>query len=219
MIRMKELNNDFSKIKELLDESGFLDGETVTYVAGDTPIIYTSGTVNSLTITDQSENMLFRLEQVSTNTAYNQFAAYASSSLSKTNGDGNSRSFQDGISCSNGVILRMYVSPLFPEIVITRANNGKMVFIYDSAGRTRVNDIACIAWGDVSPLRTINLKTHVRPQTLVAPLVTNSSFDEIVYTPKAGWMPYNSDYTSNLRAILINGRRFITDGTYAIEDE
>ena len=219
MITMATFDNNINQVKAFLDASGFLDGETITCVANDTPILYTSGAVNSLTITDENDNMLFRFEQIANNTAYNKFAAYASSELSKVATDTNARSLLDGIACSNGVIIRLNVSPAYPEIILTRANNGKLISVFDSNSRTRVNYICCVAWGDVSPLRTIDLKTHVRPQTLVAPLVTSSAFDDLVYTKKGGWLPYNSDYSSYLRAILINGRRFITDGTYAIEDE
>ena len=219
MIKTAEFNNDLSLMKDFLEASGFLDGETVAYVAGDTPVLYTSGTVNSLTIKDASNNVLFRLEQVVGNLIYSKMAAYASESLSGPTAYQGTRSFADGMSCSNGAIIRMYGGSSYFSMLITRANNGKLAFAYDRSGSTSVEYIYCIAFGDISPLRTINLKTHVRPQRVVAPLMTNSSFDELVYTNKGGWMPYNADYTVNLRAILINGRRFITDGTYAIEDE
>lgn len=219
MIKTAEFNNDLSLIKSFLETSGFLEDETVIYVAGDTPVIYESGTVNSLIIKDGSHNVLFRAEQVVGNLTYSKMAAYASDSLSGVTTYQGQRSFSDGISCSNGAIVRMMTSNTYYSMLITRANNGKLAFSYSRDQNNSVDYIHCIAFGDVSPLRTINLKTHVRPQRIVAPFLTNSSFDELVYTDKGGWMPYNADYTCNLRAILINGRRFITDGTFAIEDE
>lgn len=221
MITMATINDDINTLKSFIEVSGFLDGETITCVEDDDAILYTSGagiTVKSFNIFDENGNMLFRLEQ-SDNTVYNRFTAYASSELSNVNTAGLARPITEAIACSNGIIIRLMQSSNNQSIVLTRANNGKIAFIYDSSNVSMINNICCIAWGDVAPIRTINLKTHVRPQTLVAPMVTNSSFDELVYTNKGGWMPYNADYTTNIRAILINGRRFITDGTYAIEDE
>lgn len=216
-------NNDYDQLREFIESSGFLTAETIAYVAGDNPIIYSSGLSNSLTVRDVSENILFRIEQPTDSLNFERHALYASDSLNVATGQGDSSVVQKAIACSNGVIIQMKRSNTNTNysIVLTRTNSGDLAAIASVSGDSRSNtdNIYCVTWGDVSPLRSINLKTCVKDQTLVAPFVTSSAFDTISYTPKAGWMSYNNDYSYNLRAIIINGHRFITDGTFAIEDE
>ena len=215
-------NNNYDQLVEFIESSGFLTAETIAYVANDDPVIYSSGTVNSVTIRDRSENILFRIEQPTGSLSYERHAIYAYGGLNVTTGQGDPSTVREAIACSNGVIIHMRRSSnLHYSIVLTRTNSGDLAVITCVYGdtRTNTNDIYCVTWSDDSPLRSINLKTCVKDQTLVAPLLTSSAFDTISYTPKAGWMPYNNDYSYNLRAILINGHRFITDGVYAIEDE
>lgn len=222
MISITQIDdNNYDQLREFIASSGFLLTETITYVADDNPIIYSSGTVNSLTIRDASENILFRIEQPTEATSYERHVLYASDSLNATTGQGDSSVVQKAIACSNGVIIQMKRYNANYSIVLTRANDGDLAVIASVSGDSRSNtdDIYCVTWNDISPLRSISLKTCVKDQTLVAPLLTSSAFDTISYTPKAGWMPYNNDYSYNLRAILINGHRFITDGLYAIEDD
>lgn len=214
-------NNNYDQLREFIESSGFLATEAIEYVASDDPIIYSSGLPNSLTIRDVSENILFRIEQPTGSLTYERHALYASDSLNVATGEGGSSAVQKAIACSNGVIINMRRSNQDYSIVLTRTNSGDFAVIASVSGDSRSNtdNIYCVTWGDVSPLRSINIKTCVKDQTLVAPLLTSSAFDTIRYTPKAGWMPYNNDYSYNLRAIIINGHRFITDGLYAIEDE
>jgi hypothetical protein len=214
-------NNNYDQLREFIKSSGFLTAETITYVANDNPIIYSSGLPNSLTIRDMSENILFRIEQPTGSPSYERHALYASDSLNVATGQGDQSTVQEAIACSNGVIIHMKRSNSHYSIVLTRTNTGDLAVIASVFGDSRSNtdDIYCVTWSDESPLRSINLKTCVKDQTLVAPLLTSSAFDTISYTPKAGWMPYNNDYSYNLRAIIINGHRFITDGTFAIEDD
>lgn len=214
-------NNNYDQLGEFIESSGFLTAETIAYVPNDNPIIYSSGLTNSLTIRDASENILFRIEQPTGGLTYERHALYASDSLNVATGEGGSSVVKKAIACSNGIIINMKRDNANYSIILTRTNNGDLAVIASVSGNNRSNtdNIYCVTWGDVSPLRSINLKTCVKDQTLVAPLLTSSAFDTIRYTPKAGWMPYNNDYSYNLRAILINGHRFITDGTYAIEDE
>lgn len=222
MISITQISdNNYDQLREFIASSGFLTAETIAYVANDDPIIYSSGSVNSLTICDRAQNILFRIEQPSSSPSYERHAIYAYGGLNVTTGQGDATGVQEAIACSNGVIIHMKRSNQHYSIVLTRTNSGDLAVIASVYGDTRSNtdDIYCVTWADESPLRSINLKTCVKDQTLVAPLLTSSEFDVISYTPKAGWMPYNNDYSYNLRAILINGHRFITDGVYAIEDE
>lgn len=212
-------NNDYNQLREFIESSGFLTAETIAYVANDNPIIYSSGLPNSLTIRDMSENILFRIEQPTGSPSYEQHAIYAYGGLNVTTQSSDASIVQKAIACSNGVIIQMLRGGSIKySIILTRTNTGELAIIV-SSNKTNTDNIYCVTWSDDSPLRSINLKTCVKDQTLVAPLLTCSEFDTISYTPKAGWMPYNNDYSYNLRAILINGHRFITDGIYAIEDE
>lgn len=222
MISITQIDdNNYDQLREFIAGSGFLLTETIAYVADDDPIIYSSGTVNSLTIRDALENILFRIEQPTGSPSYERHALYASDSLNATTDQGDSSVVQKAIACSNGVIIQMKRYNVNYSIVLTRTNGGDLAVIASVSGdgRSNTDSIYCVTWNDVSPLRSINLKTYVKDQTLVAPFVTSSAFDTIRYTPKAGWMPYNNDYSYNLRAIIINGHRFITDGMFAIEDD
>lgn len=222
MITITQISdNNYDQLREFIASSGFLTTETIEYVEDDDPIIYSSGLPNSLTIRDMSENILFRIEQPTGSPSYERHAIYAYGGLNVTTGQGDATGVQEAIACSNGVIIHMKRSNLHYSIVLTRTNSGDLAVIASVLGDSRSNtdNIYCVTWSDDAPLRSINLKTCVKDQTLVAPLLTSSAFDTISYTPKAGWMPYNNDYSYNLRAILINGHRFITDGLYAIEDE
>lgn len=222
MISITQISdNNYDQLREFIESSGFLTAETITYVANDNPIIYSSGLPNSLTIRDRSENVLFRIEQPTGSPNNERHAIYAYGGLNVTTGQGALTGVQEAIACSNGVIIHMKRENTHFSIVLTRTNSGDLAVIASVSGDSRSNtdNIYCVTWSDVAPLRSINLKTCVKDQILVAPLLTCSEFDTISYTPKAGWMPYNNDYAYNLRAILINGHRFITDGIYAIEDE
>ena len=60
MISIAQIDdNNYDRLREFIERSGFLETETIAYVANDDPVIYSSGAVNSLTIRDVSENILY----------------------------------------------------------------------------------------------------------------------------------------------------------------
>lgn len=202
-------------VKDLIKQSGFLEnGETVA-IAEDV-----------LHIQDSQSNDLFTWESGTTGVR----RAYADSTNYNTVRTTNSYSLYDGIGCKNGVIIVSRYSNGREgglPIRIVRTNQGKMAFIFWAASTTNspqnyeayCNGQCCVAWGDITPLRILDVSVRSRMQTEIVPLFTNAQLDIVSKTVKSGAIMYSPDYSTNLRYILINGHRFITDGYFAIEDE
>ena len=222
----RELNSNLNNVKSLIEDSHFLEaGETVT--------VTTSGNNTILTITDVSQNKLFEWtygSAASSTTAKGEIKAYADSTNYNTIVTGNPYRFFEGIGCANGIIIRRraYSSSGNGDmsIRIVRTNRGNIASIFHVGGTSEpVNPTGyymsqcCVAWGDVTPLRTLDFSVNGRMQTEIVPLFTNAQLDVVSKTVKSGFIMYSPDYSTNLRYILINGHRFITDGYFAIEDE
>lgn len=204
-------------IKDLIEQSGFLEtGETVA-IAEDV-----------LHIQDSQSNDLFTWASGTTGVR----RAYADSTNHNTVRTTNPYNLYDGIGCKNGVIIVSRYTASNPAtglpIRIVRTNQGKMAFIFWAAAsnvnppinyEAYCNEQCCVAWGDITPLRTLDVSVRSRMQTEIVPLFTNAQLDIVSKTVKSGAIMYSPDYSTNLRYILINGHRFITDGYFAIEDE
>lgn len=202
-------------IKDLIEQSGFLEpGETVTF---DSPTLY---------IKDSDDNTLFTWNHNGVRRAYADSTNYNTVRTSQT------YLYYDGIGCKNGVIIVSRYTANNPAtglpIRIVRTNQGKMAFIFWASASINVgpsnyeaycNEQCCVAWGDITPLRTLDVSVRSRMQTEIVPLFTNAQLDIVSKTVKSGAIMYSPDYSTNLRYILINGHRFITDGYFAIEDE
>jgi len=202
-------------IKDLIEQSGFLEtGETVA-IAED--VLY---------IQDSQSNDLFMWVSGGVR------RAYADSTHYNTVYNTNPYSLYDGIGCKNGVIIvSRYTAGAAATglpIRIVRTNQGKMAFIFWAAASNNnppsnyeayCNEQCCVAWGDITPLRILDVSVRSRMQTEIVPLFTNAQLDVVSKTVKSGAIMYSPDYSTNLRYILINGHRFITDGYFAIEDE
>lgn len=222
MIQTAEINNSMPKLKTFIESCGFLKDETVEVDLEDSEFnSYTDMAV--LKILDKDENVLFRIEEVVDNGQHHgRWAAYASSSLKTVNASNNGRQIVNAAGCSNGLSIYTTISNYGGHIRIVRNNLGALTFIYPvgtSPGQTEGTDLACITWGDISPLRTITIAGNTRMQRLVMPMFTNAAFDTLSYTDHAGAMPCNDSYANVFKAVTINGHRWLTDGYFAIEDE
>lgn len=224
MIQTAEINNSMPKLKTFIESCGFLKDETVEIDLEDSAFdSYTGMTV--LKILDKDGNVLFRIEEVVVDGQHRgRWAAYASSSLKTINTSTNVRQIVNAAGCPNGLSIYTTISDFdhAGHIRIVRNNLGALTFIYPvggNSGQEEGTDLACITWGDISPLRTITVAGNTRMQRLVMPMFTNAAFDTLSYTDHAGIMPYNDSYTNEFKAVTINGHRWLTDGFFAIEDE
>lgn len=220
MITISNVNNSLDALKAAIDSSGFLDGEYVTVETGQSSE-YDSNTYNVLSIKDTDGNVLFRYEQNAADLARGRWINYASSSVKSATNNSNAHTITDVGTCTNGIIINIKWSATKSPIRIVRTNLGKLAFIHSIATEPpdAYTNQSCVAWGDVSPLRNLTFNVSNRMQALIAPMLTNSEHDVLSQTVKSGWMPYNRDYNVYLRAMVLNGRRFLTDGYFAIEDE
>lgn len=222
MIQTTQISNSMPTLKTFIESCGFLKDETVEVDLEDSEFdSYTNMAV--LKILDKDGNVLFRIEEVvDSNQHHGRWAAYASSSLKTIIASTNLRNIVNAAGCPNGLSIYTTISGYAGHIRIVRNNLGALTFIYPvgtSSDQTEGTDLACITWGDISPLRTITVAGSTRMQRLVMPMFTNAVFDTLSYTDHAGIMPYNDSYTNAFKAVTINGHRWLTDGYFAIEDE
>ena len=221
MITISNVNNSLDVLKAAIDSSGFLDDEYVTVETGQSSE-YDSNTYNVLSIKDADGNVLFRYEQNAADLDRGRWINYASSSVKSATNYTNAHTITDIGTCTNGIIINIRWSNVTNSpIRIVRTNLGKLAFIHSigTGQPDAYTNQSCVAWGDVSPLRNLTFNVSNRMQALIAPMLTNSEHDVLSQTVKSGWMPYNRDYNVYLRAMVLNGHRFLTDGYFAIEDE
>lgn len=223
MITITNVSNSLDVLKAAIDSSGFLDDEYVTVETGQSSE-YDSNTYNVLSIKDTSDNVLFRYEQNAADLTRGRWISYASSSVKAATNYGNAHTITDVGTCANGIIINILWTGypnVYSPIRIVRTNLGKLAFIHCiTTGQPDATSYqSCVAWGDVSPLRNLTFNVSNRMQALIAPMLTNSEHDVLSQTVKSGWMPYNRDYNIYLRAMVLNGHRFLTDGCFAIEDD
>lgn len=221
MITISNANNSLDALKAAIDSSGFLDDEYVTVETGQSSE-YDSNTYNVLSIKDADDDVLFRYEQKTEDLERGRWISYASSSVKAATNYSNVHTITDVGTCTNGIIINIQWSRVgYSPIRIVRTNLGKLAFIHSiTTGQPDAyTNQSCVAWGDVAPLRNFTFNVSNRMQALIAPMLTNSEHDVLSQTVKSGWMPYNRDYNMYLRAMVLNGHRFLTDGYFAIEDE
>lgn len=231
MATLVQINNDLNKAKELLETCGFLVDETVTVETfnGETnpsPWAGWSNNYKSLQIHDSSDNLIFRMDSRGGQGDAIYYGAYRSNGSVSRNYNLNGHTLVDGIGCKNGVFLKIHQQSTDTNrgcVHIFRNNHGKMTFVFNCGssdyGITNNTNLCCTTWEDVAPYRLITLNGYSRMQTIIAPLLSDAPIDELSYTVKSGWMPYNRDYGIRLRTMTLNGHRFITDGRFAAEDE
>ena len=169
-------------VKDLIEQSGFLEpGETVTI------------NDQTLYIKDSDDNTLFLWVHAGAR------RAYADSTNYNTVRTTNAYSYYDGIGCKNGVIIvSRYTAGAAGTglpIRIVRTNQGKMAFIFWASASNNYsptnyeayyNEQCCVAWGDITPLRTLDVSARSRMQTEIVPLFTNAQLDIGSKTVKSG---------------------------------
>ena len=108
------------------------------------------------------------------------------------------------------------------RILITRNQNGKVVVvtganpvIADSTTDYIMGQISAIAETDNVPFIAHTINTAISHQTYIMPICTMSS--ALSYTDKAGVLAYKQN--TAIGNILYNGKRYFSDGYFAIEDE
>ncbi len=225
MAIIAEINNDLTILKNFIESCNFLRDETCSILEDVERIDDSSHTCTRFEIRNSDDALLFAVEHFtgSYEAGSHKVYAFISDGSYKSRKLGTSNyGIESGIGCSNGFLLSSLSSHNFP-IRITRNNLGKLVIVTAFSDTTNYEGYwrgqHCITFDDILPFRTIDLNHSERMQVVIAPMFTNSAYDTLSYTEKSGWMPYNKDYTPNLRTMVVNGHRYITDGLFAIEDD
>ena len=184
----------------------------------------------TITISDSDGHELFRL----TRNWMNNGKVYASWNIYATGNNGVTRSCGNAsygyhisyaYGCKNGVIIFVAAdgnSQSVP-IRIVKTNNGKLAFIawggsaiYPPTGYFQDQD--CMAYDDVVPFKTYTFSNRYDIHYVVVPLLTNSQAEVVSYTDKSGFLPYSTQ-DGIIKVITINGKKYLTDSFFAIEDE
>lgn len=110
------------------------------------------------------------------------------------------------------------------RILITKNQNGDVIIAagqgYSSTGTedsvdTVMGTLAVICENDDSSFRSCRVNVNAFSQTLPIPICTCSSTES--YTDHAFWMQYKQN--SSIGNIQYGGKRYFTDGFFAVEDE
>lgn len=186
-------------------------------------------------ISDSDGHELFRLTRCWTNNGkvYASWNIYAAGNNGVTQSCGNN-SYDYHVSyaycCKNGVIIFVALdnSTSSVPIRIVKTNNGKLAFIVwrgsSAYPPTNVNlsgyfqDQDCMTYDDVVPFKTYTFSNRYDIHYVVVPLLTNSQAEVVSYTDKSGFLPYSTQ-DGIIKVISINGKKYLTDSFFAIEDE
>lgn len=141
-------------------------------------------------------------------------------------------------SCTNGIIIFIRANSASSDaywmpIRIVKTNNGKYAFIscryngdsypttpqgYPSYSGAYCSDLDCITYADVDTPQTFLIASQYGLHYEVVPMLTNSGTSNISYTNKSGFLQY-STWDKTIKAITIDGKRYLTDSYFAISDE
>lgn len=221
------------------------DSELGTFYPTYTTSSYTSGrnanektTVihpATVTISDSDGHEVFRLTRNWTNNG----KVYASRSIYATGNNGVTRSCGNAsygyhisyaYGCRNGIIIFVAADDDRPSVPIriVKTNNGKLAFVAWGASALHppvsVNlsgyfqDQDCMTYEDVVPFKTYTFSNRYDIHYVVVPLLTNSQAEVVSYTDKSGFLPYSTQ-DGIIKVITINGKKYLTDSFFAIEDE
>lgn len=136
----------------------------------------------------------------------------------------------DLIACDNGIIVESgyyrtsQVSNIGKVVLmITKTNNGVPAIIFSYLYNSKVapyyTDIKHVAFGDSETLATTTTFTPESGQQVqIMPFSTNPIIGDISYTPDAGYMPMNSNYSSGIGKFEMGGSIWITNGYWCIRD-
>lgn len=131
--------------------------------------------------------------------------------------------------CANGILILMDRESPTVSILITKTNNGEVaaVFSYYSGSNYRkkvhTENLHVCAVGDyggsVVDQRTLGFYVSDKNQTQLNYFTTTPVEGVISYTPKAFYMPCSQVYDIYFGKFFANGKWYLTNGYWAIEDE
>lgn len=221
------------------------DIELETFYPTYTTSLYISGRQSSakttvthpatIVISDSDGYKLFRLTRNWTNTdkvyvSWNMYAAGNNGVTQSCGNDSHGYHVSYAYCCKNGVIIFVAADNRTPTVPIriVKTNNGKLAFVVWGASSIyptpSVNlsgyfqDQDCMTYEDVTPFSTYTFANRYDTHYVVVPLLTNSQVETISYTDKSGFLPYSTQ-DGIIKVISINGKKYLTDSFFAIEDE
>lgn len=131
--------------------------------------------------------------------------------------------------CANGILIFIDRDNPGISILITKTNNGEVaaVFTYYSGSNYRksvhTENLHVCAVGDyggsAADIRTLSFYTSDKNQTQLVQFNTTPPEGTISYTPKAYYMPSSQVYDIYFGKFFANGKWYLTNGYWAIEDD
>ena len=137
-------------------------------------------------------------------------------------------------SCENGIIVQI-TQPTsntnitaLASIRIVATNDDYVAFLSPTtSGSITYTDltpgvsknIRCLCYGDVTPYSTFTMSMRNDTHYQVVPMLTNSPASVARYTEKSGFLTNApSAARGQIKRVAINGKTYLTDGYFAIED-
>ena len=157
------------------------------------------------------------------------FRKSGSSTETMSNGTSPSATYPASVGkCANGILIFIDRDSPGVSILITKNNNGEVaaVFTYYGGPSYRINlytsGIHVCAVGDyggsAADIRTLSFYTSEKNQTQLVQFNTTPPEGTISYTPKAYYMPASQVYDIYFGKFFANGKWYLTNGYWAIED-
>lgn len=221
MATYTHVNGDFSKLKTVLENSGFFDSvESGSFSTGDWTY------PNSIICSADGKTDFFKFgwwlhpsyDAAIYGLAVNQGGTPSYEFVPGTASGQREDYFPVGTYVTqNGVSIVCRCG----RILITRNQNGKLVVVTganpaksDSTTDYIMGKISAIAETDNVPFIAHTINTAIGYQTHIIPICTMSS--TLSYTDKAGLLAYKQN--TFIGNILYNNKRYFSDGYFAIED-
>lgn len=132
--------------------------------------------------------------------------------------------------CANGIIIDVNKTQAWSSVLITKTNNGAVAAVFNYSGGSGSSRSKCLttnvhvcAVGDYGASavdqRTLTFYTSDKNQTQLNYFTTTPVEGVISYTPKAFYMPCSQVYDIAFGKFFANGKWYLTNGYWAIEDE
>ena len=171
----------------------------------------------TLTAKDLNNRTVFTLNSTGIN-IYKSASVYDSMSFStESSGD------YTIVKCGGGIlIMTSGTHTNVAHIIITKTNDGTVAVIAGGAS-ARANaltqNIRAAAWGDAEDAtKTLTFTPSAQNQTRLIEFMTYAAPDTVRYTPTAFYMPVGENYDVSYGKFTVDGRVYITNGYWAIED-
>jgi hypothetical protein len=127
--------------------------------------------------------------------------------------------------CANGIMVTGKGSN-YKAFTIVKTNQGKTAFVIQTDNTyPHYRNLACVAYGDIGTQSDVSMREFtftptIRNTTVVTPVPTAGAYGQPSYTYKSGIIPFNKNYESGKYGeIILDGRHFLTNTYFAIEDE